>query len=192
MRWLVALLGLAGCDQLWNLQHVDQEPREAGAIDADLSGCPMTYGLPVDGYPSRYRYEATGTSWDGAETLCAAETTGLTHLVVLQDDDERLAIVTALAKVGSTSSVWIGLSDRVMEGEYRWVTDERVGMPPLENPPWPAGQPDNSGTGGTEQDCVRIQGMTGAAPTLFDDGECSSIFDYVCECDGNPPAPENF
>jgi len=182
---------MPGCDQLWNLQHIN-EPHVDAAVDSDLGGCPVEYNLPIDGYASRYRYVATGTSWDGAEALCAADTEGITHLVVLEDDDERLAIVGALAKVGSTSSVWIGLSDRVSEGNYLWVTDEPVGMPPLENPPWPPGQPDNSGTGGGQQDCVRIQGATGTAPTLFDDGECSSIFDYVCECDRYAPDSLNF
>jgi len=191
MRWLLVIVCLTGCDQLWNLQHVDQPTSEAGAIDADLSMCPTSYGLPVDGYAARYRHYATGTTWDDAETLCERDVLGFTHLVVLQDDGERMAIILALAKAGSTTSVWIGLSDRVTEDQFLWVTDEPVGMPPRETPPWPAGQPDNGGPG-APQNCVRIQGANSTTPTMFDDADCTSIIDYICECDGYAPAADNF
>lgn len=188
VRAAVIVLLLGGCDRVFGLVPLEARPPDA-AVDASTLQCPISYDLTVDGYPSRYRFVTAATTWDAAEVACASDTSASTHLVVLDDDDERLGLVATLTMAGSTSSVWIGLSDRVTEDAFLWVTAQPVGVPPRANPPWPIGQPDDMNGG---QDCVRIQGATSAAPTLFDDGECSSQFDYVCECDGYPPAPANF
>ena len=182
MRWLVLIACLAGCDQLFGLVHVDQQTVDAAAV------CPASYNLAVATSPTVYRYEPTNKTWLDAELSCETESAGITHLIVLSDDTERLGIVGALADTGVTTTIWIGLSDRISEGSFRWVSAEPVGMPPLENPPWPPGQPDDNGG----QDCVRIQGSTTVAPTLFDDTQCGLMFDYVCECDAYAPDPRNF
>ena len=184
-RWLL-LVCLIGCDQTWGLVHVT--PHDSGGVDT-LGTCPESYELTVAGFSSRYRYEGTATTWDAAEALCAADSTNLTHLIVLDDEPERTGLLTTLAQNQVTASVWIGLTDRRSEGVWQWVTDQPVGMPPLETPPWGAGQPDAQTSA---QDCVRIQGATSSSVGFFDDGECSSIFDYVCECDGQAPQPNNF
>ena len=183
-RWILVVVCLSGCDQLFGLVHVDDQPDASGA-------CPASYDIMFAESTTQYRYVADNTTWDGAEESCANHTNINTHLVVLTDDNERLPLAAALKARLVTTSVWIGLSDRKVEGEFLWVTREQVGMPPIQMPPWSAGQPDNQG--GT-QHCVRMYGTdaAGGAATLFDDGECGVPLDYVCECDAWAPEPMNF
>lgn len=159
-----------------------------GAADGP-SSCPESYDLPIDGSPSRYRYVADGTTWTAAQAACAADSVGGTHLIVFDDDGERLGLMAALATRGIVASVWIGLTDRKTEDVFLWVTAQEVGMPPLSTPPWGAGQPDDQNG---VQDCVRVVGAGSTGAGLFDDGECSSVFAYVCECDGYAPEPNNY
>ncbi len=192
---------LAGCDRLFGLQHIDPVPSDArsdgssdaaSTVDAPADGgpnCPNSYALGLPSSMSRYRHEPSTTTWDAAESACAADLPGGTHLIVLDDDGERAELLAELMQHGIGASVWIGLTDRRDEGIYRWVTAQEVGSPPLSTPPWGAGQPDDQN--GT-QDCVRIQGESSGSPGYFDDGECSSSFQYVCECDGYTPVTGNF
>lgn len=195
VRAIVVLLCLTGCDRLFGLEHLEPPP-DGGRGDADVREdaggdtgdggplCPLSYDIQLPDSPTRYRYAVTNTSWDAAESDCASDTTGGTHLIVLDDDRERSELMTALTARGLTDSVWIGLSDRVSEGVWLWVTAQEVSRPPLTSPPWAAGQPDDAAGA---QDCVRILGPQSVSPTLLDDSECSSTLDYVCECDGYAP-----
>jgi hypothetical protein len=72
--------------------------------------------------------------------------------------------------------MWIGLSDRVVEGTYQWVsTENALGYPPASGPPWAVGEP----TGDSVQDYVFIGGD-------FHD-EVESVTNVaVCECDDYP------
>jgi hypothetical protein len=178
---VVLVLCLAGCDQLFALQHLPDKP------DAQAT-CPSSYNIQLSGSTSVYRYEPDSDPWLVAETLCERDAIHA-HLIVLDDDDERLAIVGSLASQQITASVWIGLTDRRIEDTFQWVTIQPVGLPPRENPPWGTGQPDDSDG---NQDCTRIQGASNAEPTLFDDAGCGIDQDYVCECDSFPADTRNY
>ena len=193
-RWIVAVVCLSGCDKLFGLVHVAE-------VDASVNGhsdggptdgiCPSSYSLKLAGFSTSYRYEPLASDWRGAELRCEAELPGRTHLIVIQGEDERVALTLALDTAGFEGHVWIGLSDRRVEGQFKWVTDEDVGgAPPPMMPPWGSGEPND--TGG-DQDCVRMVGLSSPSEaTMFTDEACSEVFGFLCECDDFPPAPQNF
>jgi hypothetical protein len=136
------------------------------------SACPARYAitLPVGG--SRYRTVAVPTTGPDAQADCAADGGG-SHLAVIGCDAERTG---AGALVGG--DFWIGLSDRVAEGTFRWVTPAGSTFTA-----WAGGQPDDPD--GTE-DCVEQR------PTMmagWHDQPCTKLLAYVCECDGVASAP---
>lgn len=189
---------LAGCDRLFGLSpldppvdgQVDGAGMTSDALDADPARCPATYDITFETSTTRYRHVTAGRNWLDAQNACAADLPGRTHLVVLDDDVERVSLVSALEDRGFVGTFWIGLSDRRSENVFLWVTLQPVGMPPRTTPPWGAGQPDNQNGA---QHCVRIQGMqSGGQWGLFDDAECAATFEYICECDDYAPATDNY
>lgn len=80
---------------------------------------------PVDAVAfgdSFYKGFVSGISWEEAAERCE-EMGG--HLVVITSANEN-DFVTSLARKHSMERVWIGITDRVREGEWVWVTGERV------------------------------------------------------------------
>ncbi|XP_062617031.1 low affinity immunoglobulin epsilon Fc receptor-like [Saccostrea cucullata] len=70
-------------------------------------------------------------------------------------------------------SVWIGATDRDMEGRFVWDSDQR----PVNFTRWSPGNPNNEGPSG-EQHCVDLM-ISGE----WDDGECEALMGFVCEMD---------
>ena len=62
---------------------------------------------------------------------------------------------------------WVGLSDEVSEGDFRW----RDGSPHTFSG-WSPGQPDN----GNNEDCVYIWG-----DNLMNDAPCTLPYSFICE-----------
>lgn len=174
-RQLAIVMVIASCE--FSTEVPDPPPSEVDAgfaavneLDAaELEACPG-YATTSTG---RYRFVETKASWEAARGDCADDGTG-THLVVFGSDAERLAVTLLYP-----TDVWIGLSDRVTTGTYRWVTDEdTTPYPLLTTPPWKAGQP-NDGGGGAE-DCIEME-----SSGFWDDRPCTGdTRAYVCECDG--------
>ena len=200
MRWAVALVCLGGCDKLFGLPDVHGEATvDAAALvdapDASIdapSYCPGNYDITVPGFPnSRYVFQPITEPWLSAQTRCMldAKGAGRTHLVVIQDKNERMALYGELRARNVTVTAWIGLSDRNTEGQFLWVTDEPVGMPSPMVPPWPPNQPDNA----NNQDCVRMKAYDETTyGGFFDDGGCDLDFASVCECDAHAAYPTNY
>jgi len=117
---------------------------------------------------SLYRVVANGSTWVNAETDCAGDVTGATHLVVLSSAGEVAYIESQLG--------WIGLTDRANEGVFLDVTNEAGDLRP-----WLPGQPDN---GGGNENCAQMKTASG-----IDDDQCGNSHRYVCECDGHAPTP---
>jgi len=148
---------------------IDAPPAIDMAIDmmADMtaSACPGNY-VDVGVGASRYRLIATPTDdWTVLEALCEAEGQ---HLVVLDSQAEA----DAVRVLGGGMDVWVGVTDRIVELEWRSVTDQLPSFLPWSTPPTLGGD-----------DCIDWD--TGAA-NEFDEQSCSSGRPGICECDGLP------
>ncbi len=159
----------------------DARAVDAPAIDAAVPMCPTGYAT-LGSSTSRYRESTATASWTAAAADCNDDDdggtfTGFTHLVVIGDDAERLALTVPAAITGNT---WVGLSDRAVEGSFVWVTAEPTGGYPVvgQQPPWDNGDPD----GGDPDDCVRFKNSF-----TYEDKACTDANSYVCECDAFPP-----
>lgn len=159
-----------------------------GAIDAPPDApptpiCPASYGV-VGSLAGRYRFQSTPMGWAAAQAACASDqisnSSRFTHLVVITPDPER-GQLNANQPVRS----WIGVSDRVTEGLYRWVTAEAtMGYPGGSGTPWAGGEPDHVLPG---DDCVETNSTADFAET-----DCFVSLASWCECDANPVVLSNF
>jgi hypothetical protein len=164
------------------------EVRDAGLdapIDATPLACPPTYVLARPGSTSRYRFVTTAASWTTAEADCEDDRTAPgahTHLAVLADDAERVA-VNGFAAVATIA--WIGLGDAATEGTFLWVTEEPIpAYPPATGSPWAASNP----TGSAFFNCVEMT----AAGSLDDQFCLTTTHSYYCECDAFAADPARY
>lgn len=202
---LVAISALfvasTGCDALFGLTrvagtddgHVEDASSDAdhrstdAAIDAPVDaprtpGCPANY-IQIGTLANRYRTATPIVDWPTAEQLCEADRGNFalyTHLVVFATDNER-SMVNALV---SGSVRWIGLSDRIVDQTYRWVSTENPVYPPLTA--WTSNGPDTT----PGADCGEMLGnsdlqMTGCMPQPVG-------LTFICECDAFPVDKTHF
>jgi hypothetical protein len=149
-------------------------PKDAPAIDAMIDADPFVmiaqqciaagYTMDASGL---HRAVPTSATWVNAESDCANDVAGATHLVVLSSTAEVTYVKTQLG--------WVGLSDRATEGTFVNVTGE-----PGDLRPWESDQPDN---GGGNENCAQMKAAG------LDDDQCGNGHRYVCECDGRMPLP---
>ncbi len=141
----------------------DDAPGDAGA-------CPQSYVvLPAAGTSSRYRAVDDSQTWQAAEAACEADGH---HLAIPDAASERTALYQALL----TENIWVGVTDRVVEGTWMTV----IGTPAT-YVPWAPGEPD-------AEDCVYISSAT----SLFVAQDCGSGRRYICECDGAAASPTSY
>ncbi|MBL9018287.1 MAG: C-type lectin domain-containing protein [Myxococcales bacterium] len=155
--------------------------------DAPIDGpvgavCPATYGTADVTLPSTYRFVTTPLGWDAAQAACAADqipgSTRYTHLVVIDDDPERSRL-TAVHPMRT----WLGLTDRVSEGVYRWITNAGPALP-ASGSPWTGSEPDHAAA---TDDCVEMNGVADYA-----ESDCGALLPFWCECDTRPIVPATF
>lgn len=193
-RVALCLLGLAGCDQLFELEHVDQG--SGGGSDAAVDSprpdgepmnCPAEYNIRLQTTASVYRLVTDSDTWINAEADCADDMpTGQTHLMVLSTRGEWEALITN-PPLYLFDDTYIGATAMKNGGiDFKWVTAEDTGgfvVPAtLGVPPWEPDQPDSDGA------CGELRALSGA---LHDD-TCTERSNYICECDGRPEVPSNF
>lgn len=193
MRWVVlACAALSGCSALFGLEEplrardadvddvlVDAPPDAPDALfdgmpDASLDapGCPMTYAATAGRY---YRLSTTQAGWAGAAADCADDSP-TSHLVVIGTPAELTLVNNTFS---DENEIWIGLSDRITDGTFLWVTTEdTMGYPPASGAPW-----QNLGTG----PCVQHK-----IPDGFNTRDCGLTRRYLCECDGYPNDPSRY
>jgi hypothetical protein len=198
----VLLLGLAGCDLLFGLEHLEPDTQSADAavddarrdgrvigdapVDAVIqthSSCPSGFTKPYEN--SSYTYVDTPMSWYDALTYCKSlddpTSTKRVHLPVLTSDMERSTHLYVMV-VGSASEYWIGLSDTAVEGVYQWVTDEQVDYPTASA--WGTGEPSE----GPADDCVRVAYSNNDLDSIA----CATPSRFVCECDDHAYDPLHY
>ena len=186
MRWdsvvVVALVALAGCDKLFDLDAVPPPSADA-AIDAPPifldapEPCPTSY-VTYAGTPSTSRYLFVGPQslWLDAEADCESDTrTKITHLVVFDDGDEMAAVRTGIEGQlnGNTFAAHVGVARDFGSdlNQFYAVTGEAL---PLSGPPWGTNEPSNL----AEETTTRFESfadLTDQPPT--------AVLSHVCECD---------
>lgn len=145
----------------------NQQPADASSADA--APCPPDY-LHFAQTGSCYRGVDVGTPWLDAEAACEYDGG---HLVVINSEEEIDVVHLVLPTMS-----WIGLTDHVHEGTFRWLTGDAVDA--FGVTPWQEEEPND---GGGVQDCTTLD-----TQGLWRDRDCRSLHSYVCEIDGVPIA----
>ena len=162
----------SACAGGWRYDDYADGDRAGQCVTVD--GCPASYTATVPGLTSRYRPVGQLTPWLAAQNDCADDGAG-THLVVIGSNAERLGVQALI-----DDDAWIGLSDRVTEGSFRWVTGAA-----LSYTAWGIGQPgDTDGS----QDCAYQKHKT----QDWHDHACEELLLYLCECDGVASDPATY
>lgn len=154
--------------------------RDAAVADAIAppSACPAGYGL-VGG--QRIKVHTTPATWTTAQQTCLNErgnATSFTHLVVIADDIER----SAIGAHAGTMTFWLGLTDRVQDTRWAWVTNETATYPGL-NEAWAIDEPSTN----VGYDCALQRGNDD-----FLANDCGVALGFICECDAYPNDPANY
>jgi hypothetical protein len=141
--------------------------------DAVVLTCPTTYILTDVGHVgSKYKYVSATADWAAAEMDCEDDGGGTflpAHLIVLDDDAERLFALTA-----DNSDQWVGVSDVNAEGTLQAVTDQ-------------ASPFFGAATGNMQsKDCLILN----QNETTLE--ACTAMHSYMCECDRRAANPNNF
>uniref|UniRef100_G3U0J7 C-type lectin domain family 4 member F n=1 Tax=Loxodonta africana TaxID=9785 RepID=G3U0J7_LOXAF len=116
---------------------------------------------------SLYYFSNDKKYWNEAEKFCVSQGA---HLASVTSEEEQ----AFLTKSTSTSYHWIGLTDRGMEGSWRWA-DGTPFNAIQSRAFWDKNQPDNwLHHNGQTEDCVHIQQM-------WNDMYCDAAYHWVCK-----------
>lgn len=180
--WLVAVIALGGCDQVFQL---DGRTEDADAAPAEPCPPDGTY-QPLADAPtaSRYRFVDMPATWSRAFDDCRNDSaTGVTHLIVFDDTSEFSVVQAAAfqrARVGW--GAWAGYARdwNTPPFQFRAVTGEPIAP---SSPLWAASEPDNGGPDGSETVVRWGEAFDGLVDAPWD---FAAPDGYVCECDGTP------
>ena len=128
---------------------------------------PMTPGAP-NATKVAGSYSLVSGTYTLAQAAADATTRG-GHLAVFASDTERTSAMTSLGTL--QSSVWLGGSDRGVEGQWRWITGEPF-IYANATSPWIGSEPNNSGN---------EDGLEWSTSGLFNDLTDSQTKGYVLE-----------
>ncbi|XP_062420863.1 CD209 antigen-like protein A [Pungitius pungitius] len=117
---------------------------------------------------SCYLLSTRDDSWTNARTDCRANGADL----VIIDSPQEQKFLSSIAK----DRAWIGLSDKEMEGTWKWVDGTPLTGAYWGAPPDPV-QPDDNGG---KEDCVEIL-LRWNSERNWNDNVCTSSFSWICE-----------
>lgn len=124
---------------------------------------PIIAGPFTNAANGHYYYLLRSMTWTASEAAAVAHGG---HLVTINDAAENQWVVDTFAHFGGASRpLWIGLTDREVEGTFEWVSGE-----PFDYAKWntASGEPNNSGGSGYEEDCVYIIQQDSGNPTVLE------------------------
>uniref|UniRef100_A0A673ZQ93 C-type lectin domain-containing protein n=1 Tax=Salmo trutta TaxID=8032 RepID=A0A673ZQ93_SALTR len=142
----------------------------SGRFTINKQSCPEVWQK----FQSSWYFLSTETkTWNESREYCLERGA---DLVIINSDKEQ----TYLFYLNNTTAVrvWIGLTDSVTEGTWRWVD-----CTPLTNPRhWSPNQPDTGGGLARygEEDCVHIQ-QHQSPLEAWNDFSCDSKLKWICE-----------
>jgi hypothetical protein len=110
---------------------------------------------------------AAPATWEQAQRACSAAGGNLA-VIETAEENEAIARGVGVRPNLALGSLWIGLNDRVREGDFRWIGGEPVGRAA-----WRAGEPNNAG----DEDCVEWSPADGQ----WNDLRCSAQLGSLCE-----------
>uniref|UniRef100_A0A3P9MCZ9 C-type lectin domain-containing protein n=1 Tax=Oryzias latipes TaxID=8090 RepID=A0A3P9MCZ9_ORYLA len=110
-----------------------------------------------------YFFSEESKSWNEAREFCRAREA---DLVVINSKEEN-EFISKLKK----QKVWIGLSDRDLEGTWKWVDGSSLTLF------WASDQPDNHKGG---EDCGHMLAYN-EFPGRWNDVQCSFTMQWICE-----------
>ena len=112
-------------------------------------------------------------NFDQAMDACLKKGTG-SSLVEIDSKEEQEAISKHLGKDNERKDWWIGLTDRKVNGEWKWRTSGKSLAGAYTN--WYGKfEPSN----GWKEDCVRMQMVE--QKWYWNDYQCASKYAYICE-----------
>ena len=189
--WCLVCLHAIGCAQLFGIEQTTSPPPQDGSIDgrpidARKIDAPLDAPRVCAGGDARVSDPMTGACYmlftgeksrNDARTTCSGLGGGAMLASVQSNAESQLLI----ALIGQ-SSVFLGGSDELVEGSFKWEDGSAV---VLTN--WNTGEP-NNGTGLLEEDCIVMHGMLAGK---WDDRPCAptsgtmvaGAYSFVCEQD---------
>jgi hypothetical protein len=192
MRWWVVLALVAGCDGVFNLDHIHSHASADAPIDTPVDMrdgppiaddapelCPVGYQNLTNVPPmKRYRYVTSPATWDVAEADCEDDaTTKITHLAVFADvtEMENVKVTLGMQYGFIEASVGYGRDTNAADlRQFYAVTGEPLAQT---TPPWNTNEP----TATTAETVVRFDSNSDLI-----DGPWNYSIGYLCECDHRP------
>jgi len=133
-----------------------------GAEQGDVCECHRELEFIICMIPAR---------WRAARRVCRALGA---ELVILENEGDSAAMHAVLARFSEPPDMWwIGLSDILSEGEFRWENGALV-----DYADWADGEPNNE----DNEDCVELRRKRdrGSERDGWNDNQCSELRRFVC------------
>ncbi|XP_048343348.1 C-type lectin domain family 17, member A-like [Sphaerodactylus townsendi] len=147
------------------ISHIQEKLNMLGN-QIDILNCPSCW---QEFQGSCYYFSGNAKTWSKARDICI---TVNSFLIVIDSKQEQDFVVSKM-----TLPVWIGLSDEVEEGQWRWADGS-----PLGQSFWKPGEPNNFDTG---EDCAIL-----LKENNWNDFNCEGKFHFICEKTVNCAQPQ--